>query len=363
MQTELSRRAFTHLLGAGAALVAFPLAAKVGTSPGIVRLSANENPYGLSDAALRAASDALRLAWRYPDEAQDALAESIAHLHGCPTDEVLVGDGSSEILKIAVAAFIGPGRSLVLADPTFEAVAQHAGAAKAEIVKVPLDAAHGHDLPRMLEVKNAGLIYICNPNNPTATITRKDRVSDFLEAVPESTAVLVDEAYFHYAEGDDYATVAPLVQKHPNLIVARTFSKIYGMAGLRCGYCVAQKSMIARLDAERAWDTMNIVALAAANASLADAALVPEARKRNSATRLWLANALHDLGLSMLPSQANFVMIEMHRDVRPVISALRDRGVRVGRLFPAMPQHLRVTIGKPEEMKRFVTALAEVVRG
>lgn len=360
----LSRRAFTHLLGAGAAVAAFPRIALASprTRELAVRLSANENPYGPSPAALRAMRDAMRLAWRYPDEAQDTLVESIARLHRVSTSEVLVGDGSGEILKLTAAAFTGPQRKLVTADPTFEAIGQHAKAANAEVVKVPLDAAFAHDLQRMLEaVGSAGVIYVCNPNNPTATITPKDALKAFLDAAPQSVTVLVDEAYHHYASSPAYESVIPLVAKHPNLIVSRTFSKIFGMAGLRCGYCIAQKEMIEKLARQQAWDSVNVIALAAATASLGDAVYVAEGQRRNQETKRWLTTALRELGLSHLPSEANFVMIDMRREVGPLIIALRDRGVRVGRLFPALPKHLRVTIGKPDQMRVFVGALREAI--
>src|SRR5262249_8118365 len=140
----------------------------------------------------------------------------------------------------------------------------------AEVVKVPLTAAFGHDLQKMAAVPNAGVIYICNPNNPTASITPKGALRSFIEALPQETVVLVDEAYHHYAESPDYESVISLVQSRPNLIVARTFSKIFGMAGIRCGYGIAQRSLAQRMDQQKAWDSMNVIALAGARASLGD---------------------------------------------------------------------------------------------
>src|SRR5689334_11282458 len=228
----VSRRALARFAGGGmAALVLRPaLGAAPAFKPtaGVVRLSANENPYGPSPAALRAMRDAAAVAWRYPDEMLEGLVEDLAALHGMPKEWLVVGDGSSEILKLAASAFTGPGRKLVMADPSFEAIGKHAQVAGAEVVRVPLTPGFAHDLERM-SLPDAGLVYLCNPNNPSGSITAKARVRAFVEGLPPSTAVLVDEAYHHYADSPDYESVIPLVKAHPNLIVARTFSKIYGM--------------------------------------------------------------------------------------------------------------------------------------
>ena len=358
----LSRRAFAQLMGAGAAVAAMPPLFAANTARNrkhashVVRLSSNENPYGPSAAALQAMTDAFALAWRYPDEAADALIADIAKLHNVGTDSVILGDGSSEILKLASAAFTGPGRNLVVADPTFEAAGAYTRAAGGDIVKVPLDAQWRHDVTKMSAVPGAALIYVCNPNNPTASITPKAAVRSLIASVPASTMLLVDEAYFHYVDNNDYESVIPLVAMQPNLIVARTFSKIYGMAGLRCGYAVAQPAVIKKLAAQGAWDSINIMAIAAARASLADANHVAVGRQRNRETKAHLVAALQKMGYPVIPSEANFVMIDTRRDVKPLIETMRNGGVEVGRLFPAMPHYLRVTIGKPEEMETFVRA-------
>ena len=217
------------------------------------------------------------------------------------------------------------------------------------------------DLAKMAAVPNAGAIYLCNPNNPTASITGKQVVRSFLETVPQDTIVLVDEAYFHYADIADYETVIPFVQMRPNLIVARTFSKIFGMAGIRCGYGIAQRSLIQRMEQQKAWDSMNVVALAGAKASLLDSKHASDGRKRNRETRDQVVNVLTTSGYEVVPSQANFFMVNIKRNVKPVIGALRDRGVHVGRFFPALPQHLRVTVGTPDEMEAFLNAFRAVM--
>lgn len=351
---SLSRRHFAQLLGAGAAVAAFP--AVLGQGRGPVQLNANENPHGPSAAAMRAVSEALPEIFRYPDESEWALVETIAAHHGVSTSEVALGNGSSDILRLA--AFAYPGK-LVTAEPTFEALWRHAAAG--EIVKVPLDARFAHDLPKMLDAaKNAALVYICNPNNPTATITPKASMRAFLDALPASVPVLVDEAYHHYAESSDYESVVPLTRSKPNLIVARTFSKIYAMAGLRLGYAIAQKATIQRLRAQQAFNAINLLATVAGRASLLDTGHVAASRKRNRETRTWVVDELARAGYRTLPSEANFVMVDLETEVRPLLGAFRERGVLVGRVFPPLPRHLRVTIGTMEEMKRFVDAFAAI---
>jgi len=343
-------------MAAGAAFAALPKLALAQQKPlrgALVRLNANENPYGPSASAMRAMMDALHDAPRYPDELSEALCADVARFHNVTSDEVLLGDGSSDILRLVASAFGGPGKKVVIADPTFEAIAHYADHDGTAVVKVPLDASYAHDLDKM---KNGDIVYICNPNNPTATITPKAKIREFLAGVPQSTIVLVDEAYHHYTNSADYESVIPLVATTPNLIVARTFSKIYAMAGVRAGYAVAKKSMINKLSAAQQWDAMNVVALAGARASLADADHVITGRRNNDATKQWLRTQMKSLGYEMLPSEANFVMIDVRRDVKPLITGMREHGVHVGRLFPAMPHHLRVTIGRPEEMEAFVNA-------
>ncbi len=246
---SISRRQFAHLLGIGAAAAIvrprITIAKESATVPapaktGVVRLSANENPYGPSAKAHEAMKNAHGVCNRYPDEANDVLIDKIAKINNINRDQVVLGDGSSEILKLCAETFTGPAQGkLVVADPTFEAILEYSKAGGADVVKVPLTSSYGHDLEKMSAAAQKGLIYICNPNNPTASVTPKNDLRDFIAKTSPETMILVDEAYFHYADSPDYESVIPLVKDHPNLIVARTFSKIYGMAGLRCGYCVA----------------------------------------------------------------------------------------------------------------------------
>ncbi len=370
---SVSRRKFAQLLGAGAAaaLVRPPLSFAKLTQPSatsstaggtIVRLSANENPYGPSPNALKAMTNSFGLSCRYPDEHNNLLIDKVAKLNGVDHEQILLGDGSGEILKLCAETFTGKEHgTLIAADPTFEAILNNAKANGAEVIKVPLNSTFAHDLPKMHAATKSGLIYICNPNNPTASITPKDELRDFIAKTPRETMILVDEAYFHYADSPDYESVIPLVKEHPNLVVSRTFSKIYGMAGLRCGYCIAQKEAIDRMRSNQMWDSVNIMALAAASASLDDTDQVPNGQRLNSETKTFVISELQRMGHKTIPSQANFIMFDCKKPVVPLIKTLKERSVHVGRLFPALPNHMRLTIGKKSEMEIFLETFRELM--
>jgi histidinol-phosphate aminotransferase len=368
---SISRRQFAHLLGIGAAAAIvrphITIAKESATVPapakaGVVRLSANENPYGPSAKAHEAMKNTHGVCNRYPDEANNVLIDKIAKVNNINRDQVVLGDGSSEILKLCAETFTGPAQGkLVVADPTFEAILEYSKAGGADVVKVPLTSSYAHDLEKMGGSAQKGLIYICNPNNPTASITPKSDLRDFIAKTSPETMILVDEAYFHYADSPDYESVIPLVKDHPNLIVARTFSKIYGMAGLRCGYCVAEPDTIKKMHGFQMWDSVNVMALSAASASLDDADQVTNGRKLNSDAKSWTLTELDKLGYKPIPSQANFIMFDCNRPVVPIIKGMKERNVAVGRLFPAYPNHMRLTIGKKSEMESFVSAFKQVM--
>jgi histidinol-phosphate aminotransferase len=330
--------------------------------PEAVRLSSNENPYGPARSAFDAMREAFGVAWRYPDEQGDALADDLARHNAVAASSILLGAGSSEILKLCAAAFAGPGRPAVVAEPTFEALGHHVERTGGDVRRVPLTVDFRHDTAKLLAAApDGGLIYVCNPNNPTATITPKAELRALLAAVPARTTVLVDEAYHHYVESADYETVIPLVAQHPNLVVARTFSKIYGLAGLRCGYAVAQPETIARLRAHQQFDSVNVMALVAARAGLADAEHTASGRRLNAEVKSMVVGELDRLGYRTLPSEANFLMIDLRRPVGPVREALHARRVDVGRVFPPLPNHLRVTVGTRPQMQAFLAAFRQAI--
>ena len=364
---SISRRKFAQLVGVGAAsfvarpalsFAAEPIAQSA--SEGIVRLSSNENPYGPSPKALTAMKDAFPLCCRYPDEHAEKLVDALAKLNGVSRNQILLGAGSGEILKLCAEVFTGPKRgTLVAADPTFEAILGYAQANDARVVKIPLTNNFAHDLPKMAAAAKDGLIYICNPNNPTASITAKGELREFIEKTPRQTMILVDEAYFHYADSSDYESVIPMIKDHANLLVAQTFSKIYGMAGLRCGYGIAQRETIEQMRPHQPWDSVNIMAITAAIANLNDPDQVENGRRLNNEARTFVTGELNTMGYQSIPSQANFIMVDVKRPVVPLIQAMKQRNVQVGRLFPALPNHMRVTIGKKSEMEAFLSAFRQ----
>ncbi|HXM79321.1 MAG TPA: histidinol-phosphate transaminase [Thermoanaerobaculia bacterium] len=371
MSTAITRRIFAGVLGAaaGAALLDSKLARAAATAArpdlpeDVVRLNANENPYGPSAKALEAFERSNRIANRYPDSLESEMREALAKHHGVDSRRIVLGCGSSEILMMADTAFLGPGKNAVAAEPTFEAVLEFAGVVRARAIKVPLTADFRHDLPRMAKAcdENTGLVYVCNPNNPTGTIVTGDELSAFADRVPASATILVDEAYHHFVEDPRYRTACGLIEKHPNVVVARTFSKIYGMAGLRLGYAVGSEQRISQLSRYASWSNANAAVLTAALASLADADLVPRLRRTFNDTRRWLIATMTQRGRRVIPSETNFVMIDVGSDVTPIIRAFREKKILVGRKFPSLATWLRVTIGKREEMEAFVAAFSDIL--
>lgn len=375
---QFSRRRFAGLLGAGvgSALVAYPviatsaaqaapaLKAVSADSPAtlLTRLDSNENPYGPSPAARSAIAAADDLFCRYPDDLETKLMALIARQHGVAPEQVILGCGSGELLRIADMAFLSAGRKVVAAEPTFESVLEYAGVTQAEKQTIALDADYRHDLPRMAAAcdERTGLAYVCNPNNPTATVVSGAALETFLQSVPPWTMVVVDEAYHHFVEDPGYRSAAEMLDRFANLIVVRTFSKIYGMAGLRLGYAIAQQPVIAAMRRHAFWSNANTAVLLAAITSLEDADLVPRLRAEFSATKRRLYAALDKQQRRYIHSEANFVMIHIGTDVGPLIEAFNRRGMRVGRRFTAMPEYLRISVGTSQEMDRFARLLGEL---
>jgi histidinol-phosphate aminotransferase len=300
---------------------------------------------------------------RYPDAKEEELAAALARHHRVEPEQVVLGCGSGEVLKMADAAFLAPGRTVVAAEPTFEAVLEYARLTRAEAVKVPLTADHRHDLPRMAAACTAktGLVYVCNPNNPTGTVVSGAELQAFLHKVPADTVVLVDEAYHHFVEDRGYHSAFELLAMHDNLVIARTFSKIYGLAGMRLGYGVASKEKAAALRAQRIWSNANAGVLEAALESLAEPEHFEKVRVAMNATKAWLVAELEKEGRRLIPSETNFVMIHVGRDVGPLVETFLARGLKVGRRFPALPEWLRISIGTDAETRAFLAALRELV--
>jgi histidinol-phosphate aminotransferase len=368
--TEYSRREFSRVLSHSLALACaapgfckrFENMRAADAGSGTVFLNFNENPYGPTPKAMEALAACGPAAARYPDAAHDAVQAALAAMHGVKPENILLGCGSTEILRVADAAFLGQGQTVVVAETTFEAVLRYARTTRATPVLVPMTADHRHDLPKMAAActSKAGLVYVCNPNNPTGTIVTRDQLADFARRVPATTLILVDEAYFHFAEHPHYGSVIEWIEQHPNIVVARTFSKIYGMAGMRLGYAVGSKENIAAMDAQIQRDNCNAAVLPAALASLADTDYLAISRARINATRHWLSEQLSKEGRPFIPSETNFVMLDMGTEVAPIIEQFRAHNILVGRRFPSMKNYLRVTIGTQAETEQFMAALREI---
>ncbi len=368
----LSRRRFATSVGAalGAALILPKLGDSladarqpIGVPDDVIQLNSNENPYGPFPSARQAMTRSQAVAARYPDALETRMVEAIAKHHGVQPDNVLLGCGSGEILRVADMAFLAGGKSVVVAEPTFEAVLGYARVTAARPVKVPLTPDFRHDLPAMAHAcdANTGLVYLCNPNNPTATIVHRDEMDSFLARVPRATAILVDEAYHHFVDDPRYASSFNWFPRQSNLIIVRTFSKIYGMAGMRLGYAVASRENIQAMRPYATWNNANASVLDAAIASLADSPEVARQRKLFINTRNWLCRELDKDHRRYMPSHANFVMIDVGGDVRPVIDAFRKRKILVGRKFPALANWLRISIGTQKETETFMAALRDIV--
>jgi histidinol-phosphate aminotransferase len=331
--------------------------------PGAIRLNFNENPYGPSPKTRAVLADCAPIANRYPDEAYLQVIAALAQKYNLKPENIILGSGSTEILRAADDAFLDATRDVVAAAPTFEAVLDYARVLHSNAVLIPLTPDHRHDLPKMAAActSKTGVVYVCNPNNPTGTIVTRDELAAFVQAVPPTTLIVVDEAYYDFADDPRYSSAVEFISAHPNVIVARTFSKIHGMAGMRLGYAVGAKEPMDRLRAELLKDNGNAAVLQAALVSLADDDHhVATCRAQLNGTRQWLCAELTKDSRPFIPSQANFVMLDMGTDVKPIIEQFRTRNIFVGRPFTAMPNFLRVTVGTQPETEAFLAALREI---
>jgi histidinol-phosphate aminotransferase len=367
----ISRRTLLrHLASGAAASAAIPSIARAaqrfddaksvvsgGTAGAPLRLHLGENGYGASPKALAAIRTAgVASVSRYPDAAAEALRNKIAETHGVHRDQVVVGCGSREILRMAAAAFAGPGRPTVTAQPTCPLIAECARAAGAEVAAAPLRSNHAHDLDGMLASggNDAGLFYICNPNNPTGSLTRRVDIEALIRRLPGRSYLLIDEAYHHYVGGSsEYASFIDRPVDNPRVIVARSFSTIHGLAGLRVGYAVASRDAVQALQAARLSNGVNAMGAAAAIAALADTEHVRASASRNADERQEFCNQANARMLRTIDSQANFVMLDVGRPAADTIAHFRTYQVLVAGPFPAFDHHIRVSIGTPADMREF----------
>ncbi len=330
-----------------------------------IRLDSNENPNGPAPAALDAIRAAFGEASRYPRNPASQLTAALARLHGVKEENIVVGAGSGEILRMSVYGFTSPTRPLVQGLPTFEDPGKYAELIGTPVRAIPVDAQLRLDLKGMAsQVEGAGLVFLCNPNNPTATVHPASAVADFIarvNTVSPTTVVLVDEAYHHFVADPGYQSAIPLAMDNPRVIVCRTFSKIYGMAGLRIGYAIGQAEPMKALRRHRLGNSVNVLGAAAALASLPLTAHVEREKQRNHDTREFTRKAFASWGYQVGPSEANFVMVNVRRDAAEFQKACRASGILVGRVFPPLTTHARISIGTDAEMQQAVGVFRKVL--
>jgi len=331
--------------------------ARAASPGGPILLNSNENAYGPWPELMEKMRASLARMNRYPDGETAVLRNRIAALHRVGPEQVLLGCGSTELLKVCADAFLQPGSALVQPSPTFEVVAYYARANGAAVKSVPLDAHFSHDLPNMLTAADGrppGLVYICNPNNPTASITPRKAIEEFLSKLAPETHVLIDEAYHHFAGGEaEYVSFLDKPVDDERVIVTRTFSKIFGLAGMRLGYAIAKRETTDQLKKFMLEDNLNMMSVMTGPEALEDMDALARAIRRNDNDRAQFMAEAKKRNVKAIPSFANFVMIDTGRPVKETIDYYRSNAVLIGRPFPPLDTYARISLGTPGEMKTF----------
>lgn len=329
-----------------------------------VKIASNENNWGPPQAVMEAMNHAFKYANRYgnPD---GNIIQAIADHHGVKRENVLLSAGSGEILDVVGTTFLQGGKFVLGSDPSYGSVFAHATSIKSDAIKVPLLKDYRQDIPSMITAANRnardiGFFYLCNPNNPTGVVIPAKEVKQVVEGIPKDMPILIDEAYHHYVDDPGYATSVPYVLEGRPVIVARTFSKIAALAAMRIGYAIAPAEIIQRMR-PYAMNSVNVLAKFAAAASLKDQAGQAEVRRMTIDIRNRTTKELEAWGYPVIPSQTNFFMVSLHdKTVQPTIMAFREKGILVGRPFPPMLNHLRVSVGRDEDMQKFLAAFKEI---
>jgi len=329
----------------------------------MIKIGNNENNWGPPESVMKAMNGAWKYVGRYgyPD---GNVVQAIADHHGVKPENILLGAGSGEILDVVGTTFLLGNKKVVGADPSYGSVYQHATAIKADAIKVPLKADYTQDISRMIEAANqnasqVGFFYLCNPNNPTGLVVPKQEVKAVVENIPKDMPILIDEAYHHFVSDPNYEESIGYVKEGRPVIVARTFSKIAGLAAMRLGYAVAPAPIIQKM---RPFSIGSINALVKHGgvASLKDTAAQADVKQKVTAIRTKVSNDLRAHGYDVIPSETNFFMVHLGRQVQPVIEEFRQKEILVGRPFPPMLEHLRVSIGTAEEMDRFTAVFKQI---
>ena len=329
----------------------------------VIKLASNENPLGPSPKAIEAVKNAVLDASKYPDQHQVPLRAALSKRFGLPSENFIVGNGSDEVMLMIALTFLEKDDEVVISRNTFsvyEFVTKLMGASPVYVDLKDLT----YDLQDLASAvsKKTKLIFLCNPNSPTGTIVKKDALEKFIKAVPENVIVVVDEAYGEYADLPDYRSAAGHINKRANLIVLKTFSKIYGLAGLRIGYGVSSKKIIDLLNLVKMPFNVNRIGQIAALAALDDDGFVARSNKNNAEGKEYLYSEFSKMGLKFLKTQANFVFVDLQRDSEKIFVELMSRGIIIRPLSSfGLPKAIRVTVGTPSQNKKFIQALKKVL--
>jgi len=369
--SPFSRRSFLQMSAVASAalagrivtepMLAYAYAERTSFPKDAILINSNENPLGPAAVARQAVANITPDGGRYLFALTEQLIKTFAEQQGLKPEYVAAFAGSSPALYYAVAAFTSPKASYVTADPGYEAGTKAAEVTGARVVNVPLTKTWSHDVKAMLAAApGAGIFYICSPNNPTGTLTSHSDIEYLLENKPKGSIVLVDEAYIHFC---DAPSTLDLVKADKDIVVLRTFSKLYGMAGLRCGLAVGRPDLIKKIAAYGGWNAMPVTATSAAIASLNDANLVPDRKRVNTETRQATFAWLEKNGYEFSPSVSNCFMLKAGRPAPDVIAAMAHQNVFIGRPWPSVPDWVRITVGTPAEMQQFQVAFQAVMKG
>jgi histidinol-phosphate aminotransferase len=338
---------------------------RLAAQPGMIRIDSNENPVGPGRKALDAIRGHLNESNRYPVLSEDEVLAIIAKQQGIATDQVILGCGSGELLRSAVHAFTSKDAPYIGAAPTFESPGEFAKFLGVPVKSVPVNSSLGFDLDAMIGAsRGAGLVYFCNPNNPTATVVSKSDTIAFvrqLNRLSPNTTILVDEAYFEYVDNSGYGTVIPMAVENPRIVVLRTFSKIFGMAGLRIGYAVGRADVMAKMKSWTLGSNVSQLTLVGAVAALEDSANLAAEKKRNRDVREYTMKFFRDGGYAMSEGDANFMMVDIKKPAGEFKSACLKKGVAVGRAFPSVPTWSRITFGTMPEMVKATAVFRELL--
>jgi histidinol-phosphate aminotransferase len=347
----------------------FAQAPRGASNANIIRIASNENPLGPGQHVIDVIVSKFPEAGRYPFNARErepVLVKAIASKHGVANNQVVLGPGSGEILSNAVRAFTSPAKPLATAWPTFENPRDTARKIGTEVRAIPLDANLKIDIDKLVEAsKGAGLVFFCNPNNPAATVHSGDAVADFVKrvrAASPDTVILIDEAYHEYVTDPSYRSAMDLAKSTPKVFVSRTFSKAYGMAGLRVGFGVGDAEVIKRLGEYRMPYAVNLPGIAAAVTAFNNQAHIDQEKARNTSVRSFTVKAFEQMGFKATDSQTNFIFVNINRPAEAFRNACRAAGVMVGRDFPPYEKtHCRISIGTQAEMDRAVGVFKKVL--